>query len=321
MIKVYKYTKEGKLVEKYDSITKAADSVDKHESTIRAAIKRNTTCSGYLFTQKPKSKEQDTKEKAKILILDIETSPTEAYVWRMWKENISHKQVISNWFILSWSAKWLFDTEIHSDKVTPIEAIEENDYRIMQSMWDMIDEADIIIAHNAKKFDMSRLKTRAMFHGLNPTSPIQIIDTLEVARREGDFPHNSLDGLASFFGIENKVKVDFELWRKCKMGDKKALIEMENYNQKDVIILEQVYLCLRPYITRHPNLGLYTSMNTPVCPNCGSEDIKDAEGKHYYTPMNKYKVMRCQDCGAANPVRKSSLTKEDRENLIKSRAK
>ena len=49
----------------------------------------------------------------KILIFDIETTPLEAYVYQksVWKANIGHDKVISEWFCLTWAAKWLFSDE------------------------------------------------------------------------------------------------------------------------------------------------------------------------------------------------------------------
>ena len=66
----------------------------------------------------------------KILLLDIETAPIKGYVWRLWKQNIYLPQLISDWFMLTWSAKWLFNSTVDSDRLTGKEVLEENDYRI-----------------------------------------------------------------------------------------------------------------------------------------------------------------------------------------------
>ena len=81
--------------------------------------------------------EEDEKEALdfalpKILILDIETAPMRVYVWRRWKQNVYPDQVISDWFMLTWSAKWLYSEEIISDRLTSQEAINENDKRITE---------------------------------------------------------------------------------------------------------------------------------------------------------------------------------------------
>ena len=74
------------------------------------------------------------KKFPKILILDIETSPLKAYVWKRWKENISLDQTISEWFMLCWSAKWLFSAETMSCSVTPEDALKEDDSRILKPL-------------------------------------------------------------------------------------------------------------------------------------------------------------------------------------------
>ena len=85
----------------------------------------------------------------KILILDIETAPMRAYVWKRWKENISLDQTISEWFCLCWSCKWLYSNHVMSDVLTPDEVKREDDSRIMTSLWTIINDADIIVTHNS----------------------------------------------------------------------------------------------------------------------------------------------------------------------------
>ena len=92
----------------------------------------------------------DKSKFPKILIFDIETSPLSAYVWGRFKQFISLDQTISEWFMLSWSAKWLNNPNMMSDVLTPEEALREDDSRITKSMWHLFNEADIIIAHNGQ---------------------------------------------------------------------------------------------------------------------------------------------------------------------------
>ena len=89
---------------------------------------------------------------------------------------------------------------------------------------------------------------------------------------------------------------------------------MERYNRHDVVLLEEVYIKIRPWIHSHPNLGLYVDSKTPVYSNCGSKSI-DKTDKFYYTMAGKYELYRCE-CGAYIRVRSSSVTKEQRERLL-----
>ena len=87
-------------------------------------------------------------------------------------------------------------------------------------------------------------------------------------------------------------------------GNKEALGNMLNYNERDVVGLEQVYLKLRPYIKNHPNLGVL--MDDNVCPTCGSKNIK-ASNATYFTSSNEFPVYRCGGCNSPFIRSKTSL--------------
>lgn len=241
---------------------------------------------------------REESKKVKILILDIETSPMQAYVWKRWKENISLDQTISEWFIICWSAKWLNEDSTFGDCCTTDEMLEEDDMRICYSLWNTLNEADIVIAHNGSHFDIPKINSRFVIHGFLPPSPYKQIDTLDVAKKSFNFSSNKLDALAGYFNIEHKDPTDFKLWRACMEGDDKALQYMFSYNKKDVEILEKVYLRLRPWIKNHPNIATITMTEDLVCPVCGSKDVFHIPGKYTGTAVSQYQVYRCKDCYA-----------------------
>lgn len=252
------------------------------------------------------------KHDMKILILDIETAPLKSYVWGIWNVNLGHSlgMLESDWFMLTWSAKWLFDTNVMSDKLTPKEVSKEDDKRICKSLWALLEEADVVIAHNAVKFDIKRINTRFLKNGLFPPMPYMVIDTLLHARRRFNITSNKLNYIGKFLGIGEKIDTGgFELWRRCMEGDATALQEMETYNIQDVRLLEDVYLALLPYIKPHPNVALFIDEDIYVCPSCGSKDLK-WEGT-YATYANTYEAFRCVGCGSigrsrtANPKNKN----------------
>lgn len=231
---------------------------------------------------------------AKVLILDIETAPIRAMVWRVWKENISIEQIKADWFILCWSAKWLNDSEVIGERLTGKEAKKEDDKRIVKKLWTLFDEADIIIAHNGWSFDIPKVNSRFILNGLKPPSPYRSIDTLKIAQKKFGFTHNKLDYLAKLFGLDRKLKTDFDLWVKCLEGRDDALQYMLDYNKLDVVILEEVYLKLRGWANSHPNMNIWQT--DKGCSNCGSLNITP---KGYYTTQTgKYKSYQCQECGA-----------------------
>ena len=242
------------------------------------------------------------KSKVKVLIFDIETSPMRAYIWNMWNNNTHLEQMISDWFCISWSAKWLYSNEVMGEVLTPEEAINEDDCRIVTSLWKLFNEADIIVAHNGNKFDIPRMNSRFIINGLPPTKPYFSIDTCLIARKQFGFSSNKLDALAEYFNIPHKLDTSFDLWKNSMNGDEESLNYILKYNKMDVIILEEVYLKLRPWIKNHPNMGNLEGLEL-ACSNCGSKNLEELDD-YYYTSVGKYKLYRCKHCDAISRSRK-----------------
>lgn len=258
--------------------------------------------------------EKPSTFKAKVLVFDIETAPLLVYVWRRWKQNVFSDQALEdNWPILTWSAKWLFEEEIMSMKMTPEEALNRDDRRVVHGLWRLINEADIVIAHNGLKFDMKMMNGRFWIHGLEPPSTVEVIDTLKSAKKMLGLPSYKLDDLAKYLNKEGKIKTDFSWWSEFLEGNPEAIDRMQEYNDKDVTILEEVYFSLRPWIKPHPNLGLHIGEDIKVCPTCASEDLQYI-GK-YATYVNMYEELRCNSCGALSRSRKNGNLRERKELL------
>lgn len=337
-----KQTIRGQIVERYcDSDKKSADKqlakqiilenknifgelTDKNIEAIRSHVRAYRGKIGTLsnkrinkserkpFDYKPYVKEilqkRANETQAKILVLDIETAPLRAYTWGVWNQNIDHKQVISDFFILCWSAKWLFDDKVTSGVLTKAELTEENDKRIMKQMWRLLEQADIVITHNGDRFDLPKLNTRFLIHGIKQPMPYQSIDTLKVAKKRFAFTNNRLDNICRQLGLDRKTDTGgWELWQKCSEHHHPSLKKMAAYCDNDVKILEEVYLAIRGWITSHPNMGMYIEDNLSCCPNCSSIDIVDTSGA-YRTQVGEFSAFRCNDCGAIGRHRKNAFT-------------
>lgn len=255
----------------------------------------------------------------RILVFDIETAPMEVYVWGLYKQRISHENVISDWFILSWSAKWLFSKEVKADVLTPEEAVRGDDSRICKSIWHLFESADIVIAHNAFRFDIRRLNARWMLNRLTPPSPYQVIDTLKHAQKMAFLASHKLDFLSRLFFNKQKIETNYDLWKRCKRGDPEALEYMVQYNRKDVKLLEEVYLYIRPWIRPHPTTGLFIEGNEPVCATCGSDKLVPTDP--YVTSAGIYPGFRCKKCGAISRGRFTRVPLARKKKFLVSTAK
>ena len=257
----------------------------------------------------------------KILLLDIETSPIHFRAWDTGKQYVSYKQITKPRYVICWAGRWLYSNEVLGECVTPRESKKRNHKRIIKPVWDLMNDADIIVGHSVRSFDIKQLNARFIgedIQGGAPPMPYNVVDTLTISRSNFKLPSHSQDYLTKYLKLPEKLKTEIELWHGCESGDKESLKYMFKYCKGDVFGLEELYLKLRPWARSHPNVALYGDMEEKACGYCGSSSIT-LKGK-YYTPVNKYKAYRCE-CGAPNRSRLTEISKGERENLIRSSAK
>ena len=267
-----------------------------------------------------------------ILILDIETLPMEVFTWglKQYAGRLPIESVIKDWCIVSWSAKWLFDDKVMGESLTPLEATNRDDWRILEELWHLFEEADILIGHNLDRFDAKKANARFIVNGRGKPLPYQTVDTLKQSQKHFEFSSHKLNWLSQLLINKKKLDTKFELWARCsnpvlKIDTKgkaityttvkdqsDAIDEMLEYNKNDVLLTEEVYIELRPWMTSHPNLGLYVETDEEVCPLCMSSELKWLG--YYITPANRFRSFRCE-CGAIGRARKSDVMADERQRL------
>jgi DNA polymerase elongation subunit (family B) len=259
------------------------------------------------------------EHKPKILLIDIETSYKLAGVWGRFKQDISMNQIIQDTYVLCWCAKWLDEKTLHSDALFNHKGYKKdptNDKKILQSMWKLLDKADIVIAHNGDNFDVKVLNARFIEHGMIPPSSYTTIDTLKVARRSFRFSSNKLDDLGKVLKVGAKMPTGgFELWKSIVLRhDTKAFARMVRYCKQDVKLLEKVYLKLRAWDKRHPSTVIANNLPTPRCNVCSSSDV--VKNGSYATSTYTFQKYKCRDCGHNMRSRKAQDKPSD--HLLKS---
>jgi uncharacterized protein YprB with RNaseH-like and TPR domain len=251
----------------------------------------------------------------KILFFDIETAPITAYTWGTFDQTIGLNQILEDWFVLSYAAKFKDDDRFfYLDQrfSNPI----QDDFQLMCGIHHLLSEADIVVGHNSAKFDHKKLNARFIKYDLPPLSHYQVIDTLKIARKHFAFTSNKLSYLAEFLGCD-MLKSDhaefsgFSMWSECLKGNKAAFEAMEAYNKIDVEVLISVYERLAKW---EPTINFQSFFYSPICV-CGNKKFfKDG---FKYTRQGKFQVRRCSECSKTFTAKENLIDKDLRKGFFK----
>lgn len=231
---------------------------------------------------------------SKILFLDVETLPHHAAVWGLWGQNVGIKQIIKPG--RTTCAAWKWSGEKKVDFASEWE--EEHYHDFLQCLHNMLDQADIVVTYNGKRFDIPTLYKEFVQHGLNPPAPFHHIDLYQTVKRQFRWASNKLDFVCQQLGLGSKVHhKGQELWTDVEAGCPKAQRIMEKYNRGDVILLEKLYKRLLPWVKNHPTVSLLESRtDTPTCPSCGGTHLQHRG--YRTTKTRRYKRYQCTSCGS-----------------------
>lgn len=221
----------------------------------------------------------------RILLLDIETAPAVAYVWRLFDETIGLDQLISPSRMICWAAKWYRGEWFIADERKGRKAL-------LQPLHDLLNEADAVVTYNGDKFDLPKINGEFVANGMDPVRPVPSIDLYRTAKQLG-YQSNKLMFVSQHLGIGQKVETGgFKLWRDVLAGDEAAWARMLRYNKHDVALLQTLYTKLRPYIKSHPALHV----SKGCCPVCGSKRVQSRGNRH--TKASVIERLFCTACSS-----------------------
>jgi hypothetical protein len=237
----------------------------------------------------------------RILLLDIETSPIIIASWSLRSPEASAVYVLRDTYIIAIGYKWLGDPKPAKSKILPdFPRHKKNrhcDKALMGFVWKLLDEADIVVAHNAP-FDLKKINSRLWVNGFQSPSSYQIIDTLKWARATFKLDSNKLDNIVRYKSLGRKLaNTGAALWHGCcELNDPKSWKTMREYNAHDTELLGPVVLDMRGWVPNHPNINLWTGKGGSACPTCQSTNFKRS-GLHYLKTTVRQRF-KCYSCGA-----------------------
>lgn len=225
------------------------------------------------------------------LIIDIETFPNLAWSFATRNAFLGPKNIVEPARMVSFAAKWhgerpvVFASEFHDGHEAMIGLAHS-----------LLDEADVVIHYNGKRFDIPHINREVAVLELPPPSPYAQVDLYQVARRVFRFATNNLQEVARELDLGSKVEHEgFDLWLKCIAGEEKAWARFRRYNIGDVRLTERVYNRLLPWIANHPHHALYAvDPEAPRCQRCGGTKLH--KRGFAYSPLGVFQQYQCQDC-------------------------
>lgn len=243
--------------------------------------------------------------KLKILALDIENLPELSYHFGRKNLFIPPENTLKEGTILCCAAQWYGTKRIDFkwyDETNPLEFIDW--------MWNLLDDADVVLGFNSKKFDCRKLNALFVEHGYAPPSPYQHLDLYKVCNKQFGWTSHRLKYILKKLGLSPKLEdnSNMSLWMGCAAGDSKCMDRMRKYNIQDVRSTVELYEYLLPWIDSHPNWGQYIMDDDPICPTCGSKHV--TKHKVRRTKTMTYQQYQCQDCGSYSRGRKALPTSE-----------
>lgn len=228
----------------------------------------------------------------KVLVFDIETSPIQAYVWGLRDQNISLNQIVKDWKVLAWAAKWLGSP---ANSIQYMDTRKDSEKAVLEGIWGLLNEADIVITQNGQNFDSRKLNARFIERGMKPPKPYRHLDTYKIAKAAAEFTSHKLEYLTEklctkYKKLSHKNFPGMSLWNECLKGNIKAWNEMKTYNIHDVLSTEELYMKLRGWTPLTAPAASLTG-----CVSCGTGRL-EKRGIDRTLKM-AYQRLHCRHCG------------------------
>jgi hypothetical protein len=192
----------------------------------------------------------------RILAWDLETSPMLSWHWGRWQQNIRPEQTVHESRVLCFGARW-----VGTSKVIFKSEYDDGRLNMLETIHELLSEADAVMSWNGKRFDSKKIKTEFVREGMPPVPNYPELDLMVAVKRQFAFSSNKLDSVAQELGVG---RID-------------------------------LYDRLLPWLPNHPNLALVDSIDRG-CVKCGHTEFQRRGWA--YTSASRYPRMSCKKCGA-----------------------
>lgn len=241
----------------------------------------------------------------RVLFIDLETTPNLMAGFDLWQKYYDPSCILKERSLISVSWCWEHDLKMRHasllDCRTRLEKDVYDDYHVVKVVHELISQADVVVAHNGRKFDMKMFRTRALINGFPPIPEPIILDTFEECKRYFKFNSNRLDYVGQVLGHGKKLKTGQELWNrivfpKSKRDRDDAIRQMVTYNDRDTELLVDVYHTMLPWM-QVGKVFNHVLDEHDDCPHCRkSSTLRHSPSWTVCTKAYWYKRYRCTSC-------------------------
>ncbi len=240
----------------------------------------------------------------KLLFLDIETAPILMTSWSMRPPYAGAVWVERDTYILMVAYRWSHEKRVKTICLPDFpryKRSKHDDTDLCRAVHRLMDEADIVCAHNGTSFDVPKINSRLITNGFRPPSPYKQIDTLRISRRAFKFDSNKLDNIGRYLDEGRKIpNAGAALWKGCLDGDPKSWGIMRRYCKQDTELLGRVYERIKAWAPNHPDMRLYEKTRAKPshiqCPTCESSNTQ-RRGTQVKLNSRRQRF-QCSDCGS-----------------------
>jgi DNA polymerase elongation subunit (family B) len=245
-------------------------------------------------------------KKFKRLFFDIETSYNVVSSWNIGHDvHISHDNIIKERAIICICYKWEHEKRIYS-----LQWNKGDDKKLLIDFMAIMSQANEVVGQNSDDFDIKWIRTRCIYHGISMFPDYQSVDTLKLSRGGFRFNSNKLDYVGKFLGFGGKKETGgFQLWKDIvERNSSSAMSKMIKYCKGDVVLLQKIFIKLKPYIKSKSHVGVIQNKVKTTCPECGSNHTVGRGWLVMASGLQKQR-RQCQDCGKYFALAKSILIK------------
>jgi len=200
--------------------------------------------------------------------------------------------------------KWLGEDGVWVMRIDDYSSDPINDKPLIKDFLKVYASADVTVAYNGILFDRPYILAKVLEYGLEVPPNIPMEDPYWMARGLR-LSRKSLDNIARVMGLDvQKTPVERKIWKQAAVGRTSALGYVEDHCVKDVLVLEEAYLKLRPLKRTHTRLGV----DLGHCRYCNSTRLQ-SRGRYMSKNKGVGKRVQCMECSGWDTRTEKELEK------------